>query len=267
VNQRRREGEMKYGLMSGCLPGSYDYVIEQCGRIGFDGVELDVGADYEQNTLWRADGRATIKRLLKETKQELASVCLGTFWTYSFANPEAAVRARAQGFTSDAIRWCAELGAKVILVPITPGAQEEGDEAPQRWIEELRKVAPLAEKQGVCLAIENVGRGCGRSAEALLRIANGVNAPSVQIYYDFGNGLSLGNDPLAEIRKLGGRIAQVHAKDPGGQYLGEGRLDLPAVSAALKAIGYDKWLVLETPATDDPPAAAARNLAFLRERF
>ncbi len=258
---------MKYGLMSGCLPGSYEHLIQECGKIGFDGVELDVGADYEQNMLWSAEGRKTIKRLLSEQKMALASVCLGTFWTYSFANPEAAVRQRAQGFTSDAIRWCAELGAKVILVPITPGAPDEGEEAPQRWIEELRKVAPLAQQQGVTLAVENVGRGCGKTADALLRIANGVNAPSVQVYYDFGNGLSLGGDPIAEIRTLSGRIAQVHAKDPGGQYLGEGRLDLPAVSAALKGIGYDRWIVLETPATDDPPAAAARNLAFLREHF
>jgi L-ribulose-5-phosphate 3-epimerase len=258
---------MKYGLMSGCIPGSYDHVIRECGRLGFDGVELDVGADYEQNMLWSEDGRGTIKRLLAQQKMALASVCLGTFWTYSFADPDAAVRQRAQGFTSDAIGWCAELGAKVILVPITPGAPGEGEEAPARWIEELRKVAPRAQQHGVTLAIENVGRGCGKTADALLHIANGVNAPSVQIYYDFGNGLSLGGDPVAEIRKLGGRIAQVHAKDPGGQYLGEGRLDLPAVSAALKEIGYDRWLVLETPATDDPPAAAARNLQYLREHF
>jgi len=258
---------MRYGLMSGCMPGSYEHVIRECGKLGFDGVELDVGADYAENMLWSADGRGTIRRLLSEAKLDLASVCLGTFWTYSFASPDSAARERAQGFTADAIGWCTQLGAKVILVPITPGAPEEGEEAPQRWIEELTKVAPAAEKSGVTLAIENVGRGCGKSAPALLRIADGVNSPAVQIYYDFGNGLGLGNDPIAEIRQLGPRIAQVHAKDPGGQYLGEGRLDLPAVSAALKAIRYDKWLVLETPGTDDPVEAARRNLGFVREKF
>jgi hexulose-6-phosphate isomerase len=258
---------MRYGLMSGCMPGTYEQVIRECGKLGFDGVEFDVGADYAENPLWSAEGRAQIKQLLAEAKLDLASICLGTFWTYSFANPDPAVRERAQGFTRDAIQWCTELGAKVILVPITPGAPEEGDEAPQRWTEELTKVAPAAEKSGVILAIENVGRGCGKSAPALLRIADGVSSPAVQIYYDFGNGLSLGNDPLAEIHQLGPRIAQVHAKDPGGQYLGEGRLDLPAVSAALKETGYDRWLVLETPSTDDPVEAARRNLRCVREMF
>lgn len=261
------EEHMKYGLMSGCIPGTYPEVIEACGKLGFDGVELDIGADYAENMLWSAEGRKEIGRLLKASRLELASVCLGTFWTYSFANPDAAVRERAREFTRDAINWCAELGAKLILVPITPGKPEEGPEAPQYWIDELKQVAPAAEKAKVTLAIENVGRGCGKTADALMKIADAVASPYVQVYYDFGNGLSLGNDPVAEIPKLGKRIAQVHAKDPGGQYLGEGRLDMAAVSAALKQIGYSKWLVLETPPTDDPPAAAARNLAFLRERF
>lgn len=259
---------MRYGLMSSCMPGGYPEIIRECGRIGFDGVELDVGADYADNMLWQADRRTEIKRLLYQAGLELASVCLGTFWTYSFASPDPAVRQRAQGFTADTVRWCGELGAKVILVPVTPGAPEEDEhQARAGWIGELRKAAPVAEENGIFLAVENVGRGCGKTADALLEIAQGVGSPFVQVYYDFGNGLSLGNDPVAEIAKLGKRIVQVHAKDPGGQYLGEGRLDIGAVSEALKGIGYDRYLVLETPVTDDPSAAAARNLGFLKERF
>lgn len=258
---------MRYGLMSSSMPGTYPEIIEACGKIGFDGVELDVGADYAENMLWSAGGRKEIARLLSAAKLQLASVCLGAFWTYSFANPDESVRKRAEGFTTDAIDWCAELGAKVILVPVTPGKPDEGEEAPQYWIEQLKKVAPAAEKAKVALSIENVGRGCGKTADALIEIADGVGSPYVKVYYDFGNGLSLGGDPVAEIAKLGKRIAQVHAKDPGGRYLGEGRIDMPAVSAALKKIGYDGWLVLETPATDDPVAAAARNMTFLKEKF
>ena len=62
-------------------------------------------------------------------------------------------------------------------------------------------------------------------------------------------------------------MSLMHAKDSGGTYLGEGRLDWAAVIAAIREIGYDGWQTLETPATDDPPAAAARNLAFLRAQF
>ena len=259
---------MKYGLMSSSMPGPYPDVIRNSGKLGFDGVELDIGADYEQNMLWDEGGRAEIERLLAEAGVELASLCLGTFWTYSFANPDAAVRERAQGFTADAIQWCAALGGKAILVPITPGAEGEDQNAARaRWIDELKKAAPAAEAAKVCLAAENVGRGSGQTAEALLEIADGVASPAVQVYYDFGNGLSLGGDPVAEIKALGRRIVQVHAKDPRGEYMGEGRVDMAAVKKALDEIAYDSYLVLETPPTDDPVAAAARNLEFLKERF
>ena len=49
--------------------------------------------------------------------------------------------------------------------------------------------------------------------------------------------------------------------------LPERRLDWPAVVAAIREIGYDGWQTLETSPTGDPPAAAARNLAFLRQQF
>jgi sugar phosphate isomerase/epimerase len=267
------------------MPGSYPEVIQACGELGFDGVELDVGADYADSMLWQANGRKEIERLLERAGIALASVCLGTFWTYSFASADASVRERAQAFTRDAIHWCRQLGAKAILVPVTPGAERENPEAARAsWVSELRRLTPHAEQHQVCLAVENVGRGAGRTAEALLEIVEAVNSPYVKVYYDFGNGLSLGSVPQREIARLGrpcdstepgglqrggaaGWIAQVHAKDPGGEYMGEGWVNMGAVSTALKQVGYDGWLVLETPATDDPKAAAARNLSFTRERF
>jgi len=260
--------DMRYGLMSSSMPGSYEEVIRASGEVGFHGVELDIGPEYEENPLWSAEGRKQLAGLLSRAGLQLASVCLGACWTYSLASPDAGVRKRAHAFTRDALQWCAELGAGVILVPITPGEEQENPEvARARWTAELRRLAPLAEQHQVCLAAENVGRGSGRSADALLEIVEGVNSPFVKIYYDFGNGLSLGGVPRREIARLGPWIAQIHAKDPGGQYMGEGWLDMAGVAAAIKAIGYDGWIVLETPATDDPREAAARNLRFIRELF
>ncbi len=260
---------MRFGIMSACLPGSYREVIEASADIGFDGVELDVGADYEANMLWSRDGRAELKRLLSERGLALSSICLGTFWTYSFASPDQAVRERGLGFTTDAIHWCREFGATVILVPITPGAEEEGEEAAARWIEQLSEVAPAAEESGVCLALENVGRGCGRTAQQLLRLVEGVDSPYVRVYYDFANGLGLSGDPVGEIHTLSEHIVQIHAKDRGGP-MGEGEVDMAAVAKAIKDIGYDGWLVLETFEAldaDDPIGATKKNLEVARASF
>jgi len=258
---------MKYGIRNGCLGGSWEEAFARAGELGFDGLELDVGAEYRDTPLWTAAGRRQVAAWA-QPGAELSSVCIGALWTHSFGAADPEVRARAREVTLNTIEACAELGARWILVPVTPGEEATEAEGVARWIEGVRACAPAAAQHGVTLALENVGRGYAQSAEGLLTIARGVDSPWVRAYYDFGNGLSLGNDPVAEIRMLGGEwIAVLHAKDPGGQVLGEGRLDFDAVAAAVREIGYDGYIVLETPATDDPAAAGQHNLRFLRERF
>ena len=40
---------------------------------------------------------------------------------------------------------------------------------------------------------------------------------------------------------------------------------MKAACEAIKEIGFDGYLVLETPATDNPPKAAEKNLAYLKK--
>jgi sugar phosphate isomerase/epimerase len=47
--------------------------------------------------------------------------------------------------------------------------------------------------------------------------------------------------------------------------LGEGKVDFKGVSEAIKAIGYDDYMVLETPGGNDPKASATQNLAFTKK--
>jgi len=259
---------MKFGTRDGVLRQPWEKVFDEAARLGFDGVELDIGGNYADTMLWNADGRGKIKDMAEKSGAELAAVCLGVMWGISPANPDA--QKEAKKIINDSVKFCSELGAEFILVPITPfrGGDITPEQSVKNWIEALKPCAPVAEEYKVTLAVENVGGGVCPSAERQMQIIEGVNSPFVQAYYDFGNGLSLGNDPIAEIKLLGKEhIAAVHAKAPGGTYLGEGKLDFDAVAAALKGIGYDGYIILETAATDNPPEAASRNLAFLKKLF
>ena len=260
---------MRYGIRDGCLPGyALEDVFSTAGELGFDSVELDIGAEFETSEMWTESGRRQIAAWQSESGAELSSVCLGALWTYSFGDGDAGVRTTARDATLHTIEACAEVGARWILLPVTPGADVSDEEAVAHWIEEVGACAEKAAECEVFLALENVGRGYAQSAEGLLEIASAVNSPWVRAYYDFGNGLSLGNDPVAEMHLLGTDwITILHAKDPGGQLLGEGKVDFAAVVDAVKKIGYDGYIVLETPGTDDPRGAAQHNLAFLRKGF
>jgi hexulose-6-phosphate isomerase len=261
---------MKFGTRDGVLRKPWEEVFDEAARLGFDGVELDIGANYADTMLWNADGRKKIRKLFEKANVELASVCIGTMWSISLANPDPDTQSEAQKVITDTVKFCSELGAEFILVPITPF--REGDITPeqsvQNWIEGLKPCVPTAEEYQVTLAVENVGGGVCPSAKRQMEIIEGVNSPFVQAYYDFGNGLSLGNDPVAEIKLLcNEHIAAIHAKAPGGTYLGEGDLDFDAVIQAIKEIGYDGYIILETRATDNPAEAASKNLAFLKKMF
>ena len=255
---------MRIGIRNGCLRMPWDEVFGAAAEIGFDGVELDIGADYRETPLWK-DGPSAVAAMAEKAGGKLLAFCAGACWQLSPASPDDAVRREIRTLLTDLSGFAAELGAGVILVPVTPGGEDVTyEDGQRRWIEEMRALAPAAESHKIVLALENVGRGYGKSAQELIHLVDGVQSPGVQVYYDIGNATAFENDPVEEIELLGPRIAAVHIKDREGDLLGEGLVKIPESIDALKQIGYDSDLILETPPTDNPRAAAEHNLRYLR---
>jgi len=255
---------MRIGIRDGCLRMPWPEAMAAAAEVGFDGIELDIGGDYRDTVLWR-EGADALAAMAEQTSCPVLAFCAGACWGISPASPDEAVRAEIRQLLTDLCHYAASLGAGAILVPVTPGGEDlPYEEQQHRWIEEMKRLGPVAESTGVTLALENVGRGCGKSADDLARLADGVGSPRVQVYYDIGNATAFGNDPVQEIHALGLRVAVVHIKDLHGDLLGQGDVKIPECIEALRAVGYDGDLILETPPTDDPRAAAAHNLGYLR---
>ena len=130
------------------------------------------------------------------------------------------------------------------------------------WREGFRAAFARSQRCRAKVGMESVGR-IGRSADQALALIDAVGSPMLGVYYDVGNADYQSFDPIAEIRQLGKHIVQIHVKEIGAE-MGEGKLDFPAIFAAIKSIGYDGYLVLETEPGDDPAGSAARNLGFVR---
>ncbi len=256
---------MKIGIRNGSLGMDMLQAVEAGAELGYDGVELDIPADYGSAMIWDAEGRRQLSEAAKSSGCEVCSLCLGAFWQISPASPDEQVRAEARELTAASAAFAAELGAQWMLLPVTPGCEDQcHEECTQRWIEEVRKVAPVAEDLGVHYCLENVGRGCGKSADDLLGLVAGTNSPAVGVYYDIGNAIAFGYDPVDEIKRLAEVLRIVHVKDRDGERLGDGVVPIAECMKALAQIGYNGYLVLETPPTDDAMRAGAYNLDFLR---
>jgi L-ribulose-5-phosphate 3-epimerase len=124
----------------------------------------------------------------------------------------------------------------------------------------LNGLAPEAEKAGVVLGLQTLLK-----AEDNVRLLERAHSRAVKVYYDVGNAVHMiGVDPASEIRMLGaGRICQFDFKDTG--YLGEGKVDFPAVLKALATIDFRGYANLETTAPSGKLITdLARNVAFIR---
>ena len=96
-------------------------------------------------------------------------------------------------------------------------------------------------------------------AEAIRRLAARSFALSSCCYFDTANVVTRAMDTATELRGLGELVKRVHLKDArakvGDCPPGLGRVDFASTARALDEIGYEGWIVLETP--PGPPELSA----------
>ena len=134
---------------------------------------------------------------------------------------------------------------------------------------------------GIKLGFHNHMNSVGQPPGAVDAILNESDPKYLHLELDVAHYQQGGGDPAAAIRKYGSRILFMHFKDvrgPAGNEgyewveLGKGRVDFPAVFAALHAIKFRGWGIVEldrVPAgeTLTPKEANASSLRLLREKF
>ncbi len=247
-------------MYQGSLRVSDPSVFDLAKRIGLDGVELLMGPVKENLPLRRPEVRRRYKEASLRTGVAVPSLCPNVLNTVPLkSEPRAAI------WLMDTMEACGDFGSKNILVPFFGKGELRMDvpEEVQRVVEVLKEAGPRAAAGGVTLGLENT-----LSADDNLALLEKIGSPGVMVYYDIGNSFSRGRDIPAEIRKLGsGRICQFHIKDNPG-LLGQGKMDLPAVAAAIRDIGYRGWLVLETASpSGDVEQDTRTNLAYVKKVF
>jgi len=251
-------GGLKYRI--GSRLGSFGGKYENAKKAGIEGVEPGVG--NAADTLAIASPEV-IKKYQDETKAAGLVVCSLSMDLMNGC--PMATDPRGPKWLEQTIDAARQLGAGAILVPFFgKGNLLNGKDLKKvdvdSVVSRMKKAAPKAKAAGVKLGLENTCSGVQN-----MEILDRIGSDSVGCYYDIGNSTGNGYDVPAEIRALKGRIAMFHFKD-GGNYVGEGKVKLPPIAEAIKEIGYQGWIVLETSCpTKNPEVDAAKNVQIIRK--
>ena len=231
--------------------------VETAAKLGFEGVEVSLGRKSMDGKL-PLDNADLQQRYLAAVQAHhiaLAGTCLDILHVNYLKNDKL-----GQKWVADAIPITKKLNARVVLLPFFGKGALQTTAEMDYVGDALKDLVKDAEKAGVLLGLENT-----ISAEDNARILDRVGSKALKVYYDVGNSTEGGFDVLKEIPWLGAdRICQFHLKDRG--YLGEGKIDFPAVMNRIMSLGFAGFANLET---NSPSKVIAddmqRNLGFIRK--
>ncbi|MFN7997333.1 MAG: sugar phosphate isomerase/epimerase family protein [Bryobacteraceae bacterium] len=231
--------------------------VPLAAKLGFEGVEVSLGRkpDSDKLPLDNPEIQAQYLAAVKKHKIALAGTCLDILHVDHLKDNK-----QAQKWVADSVPITKNLNAKVVLLPFFGKASLTNHQEMDYVGDILKELAPEAQKAGVVFGLEDT-----ISAEDNVRIMERANSPAVKVYYDVGNSTNGGFDVVKEIRWLGAnRICQMHLKD-NPHYLGEGKIDFPAVAKAIQDIGFSRFANLETDCpSKSVESDMARNLKYIR---
>lgn len=231
-------------------------------EIGFDGVEICLEHPECRPEALDADRARTIAAMVADAGLAVASV--------SYHGDGEPPEARAQN-QRRAVELAPRLGAQVLILnawATQPGREEE------QWAQldrDLRKLLPLAESEGVFIALEpEPGHFLSSSAD-MKRLLDEIGHPRLRINLDVGHAFLTDPDVIDSIHALGEAIVHTHIEGmPAGRHEhlvpGEGDMDLRAVIDALAATGYSGYHTVDLfDIADDPEGYAHRSMTGLRK--
>jgi inosose dehydratase len=165
---------------------------------------------------------------------------------------------------------------QLIAAAAKPGQRfTAADYALQGWV--LTEIGKRISDFGLRLGLHNHMNSIAQSPEAVDAILEASDPNYVFLELDVAHYLEGGGDPAAAIRKFGRRILFMHFKDvknastPAGYEwveLGQGRVNFPEILAALHAIQFRGWGIIELDRVPEgerltPKQANANSLRYL----
>jgi D-psicose/D-tagatose/L-ribulose 3-epimerase len=278
---------MKYGINAWVwtAPLTTDKLRElapKVAEIGFDVIEVPL------ENLGDLD-HSTARQIIADQGLGV-SACAAMGPDRDLIHPDAAIRETGMAYIKDSIDACEALGATNFVGPIYASVGRTWKQTPDErakdldlLVENLSELADYAEDHGVVLGLEPLNRfetSFINIAEQVIEVVDRVDSPACGIMLDTFH-MNIEEKDLGEaIRAAGDRMIQLHACENDRGAPGSGNVPWDAVATALKDIGYEGPVVIESftpevesisraaaiwrPLASSPEALASDGLTFLK---
>jgi hexulose-6-phosphate isomerase len=268
---------MRIGICGWTMPGwggalTIEQALDLAKASGFTVLEPNI---FTTGQLSITTDRATCERWREAARvRGMAIETVASFMGWDVVtNADPAVREQAIANNAAALERAQWMGASGLLfipggifMPWNASFPAVPYDDAFRWAgEAIARLAPVAERLGVDLCVENVMNGLFYSPLEFAAVIDAPRSPRVGAYFDVGNVMIHHQHPQHWIRILGQRIKRVHFKDfqravgnmAGYVELQAGDAPWAEIMVALRAISYDGTLMAEVDCKDTAAVARA----------
>ncbi len=251
---------MKFGVNTLIWSGSFEpekYPFADLKEVGVDGIEIPVFSPAELDT-------SAVRKICAEHDLNVHFCCVNPEGTNPISG-DAKVRARTLEHWKSVIKTAADAGADQIAGPThspvgyLPGRRRTEDE--WKWGVELHQALQddLAQAD-VTMAVEPLNRFetyfLNTAADAV-RFVEDIGSDRIGILLDTFHQNIEDKDVADAYRTCGKHLMHVHTCENDRGTPGSGHVDWPGVLAAIKELGYNRWLTIESFNSHIPELSAA----------
>jgi L-ribulose-5-phosphate 3-epimerase len=242
---------------------------------GFVEFELMVHPGHLWPAELSAEQRSALRRAIEQRGLTLTALNMPNI-DINVAGAAAEMRSYSLNLLSDTVRLAGDLGARGVVIgpgkanPLFPAAAVE---LVGYFFAALDRLAPVAEKSGTALWVENMPFAYLPAIGGLMDTLTQYGNDAVRIVYDVANAYFIGEDFTAGLHYCRERLALVHLSDTGREVyrhdpVGLGSVPFADVPRALAAVGYKARPMLEIISRDpdrDIVASAAKLAVLMNE--
>jgi L-ribulose-5-phosphate 3-epimerase len=263
-NEQKKAARIPYiGVMQGRLLPKYmgRYQAHPVGywqnefklakSYGLNGIEwiLDWN-DWERNPLLSETGLHEVLQHMKTYNQNVRSICADCFMQNPLHSEDEQVANAAEKLFLKCIEGAKTLGTNYIVIPLVEVSSIQDKKNESRFKKCLLKLLPIAEKNGITLALET-----DLNPERFSEILNEFESPCLAVNYDIGNSASLGYRVDEEFEAYGKRIVDIHIKDRilggGSVFLGTGNANFEEFFKQIRKVQYNGIFVYQAFRDDE----------------